>query len=97
VPEALIPASKSSETFEPAATLAEVTDLDRPDGFAAALDECASLRGLDFDALHRDSATRPSFSRWRFDKRPSDCAYDQLEVTTPYELAKVFGASDRSR
>jgi ATP-dependent DNA ligase len=32
------------------------------------------------------------FQRWRPDKRPEDCRYDQLEVTTPYELAKVFGA-----
>ena len=32
------------------------------------------------------------FQRWRFDKRPSDCRYDQLEVTAPYELSKVFGA-----
>ena len=37
------------------------------------------------------------FQRWRPDKPPADCRYDQLEVTTPYELAKVFGASDRSR
>jgi len=32
------------------------------------------------------------FQRWRFDKRPADCRYDQLEVTAPYELSKVFGA-----
>ena len=32
------------------------------------------------------------FLRWRPDKPPRDCRYDQLEVTTPYELAKVFGA-----
>ena len=32
------------------------------------------------------------FQRWRPDKRPTDCRYDQLEVTTPYELEKVFGA-----
>ena len=32
------------------------------------------------------------FVRWRPDKQPADCTYDQLEVTTPYELAKVFGA-----
>ena len=31
--------------------------------------------------------------RWRPDKQPADCRYDQLEVTTPYELAKVFGAT----
>jgi ATP-dependent DNA ligase len=37
------------------------------------------------------------FLRWRPDKPPSDCRYDQLEVTTPYELAKVFGAARRSR
>jgi ATP-dependent DNA ligase len=30
------------------------------------------------------------FLRWRPDKRPQDCRYDQLEVTPPYELAKVF-------
>jgi ATP-dependent DNA ligase len=32
------------------------------------------------------------FLRWRPDKPPQDCRYDQLEVTTPYELEKVFGA-----
>lgn len=32
------------------------------------------------------------FQRWRPDKQPGDCRYDQLEVTTPYELEKVFGA-----
>ncbi|HEY8975132.1 MAG TPA: ATP-dependent DNA ligase [Burkholderiaceae bacterium] len=33
-----------------------------------------------------------TFLRWRPDKPPADCRYDQLEVTTPYELARVFGA-----
>jgi ATP-dependent DNA ligase len=36
------------------------------------------------------------FLRWRPDKRPEDCRYDQLEVTTPFELAKVFGASSQA-
>jgi ATP-dependent DNA ligase len=31
------------------------------------------------------------FQRWRPDKQPRDCGYDQLEVTAPYELAKIFG------
>jgi len=35
------------------------------------------------------------FLRWRPDKPPHDCRYDQLEVTTPYELEKVFGAGAR--
>ena len=34
----------------------------------------------------------PVFQRWRSDKQPKDCRYDQLEVTPAYELAKVFGA-----
>ena len=37
------------------------------------------------------------FQRWRPDKRPIDCGYAQLEVTTPYELEKVFGAASRHR
>jgi ATP-dependent DNA ligase len=31
------------------------------------------------------------FQRWRPDKRPPDCRYDQLEVTPPAELALIFG------
>jgi ATP-dependent DNA ligase len=31
------------------------------------------------------------FLRWRTDKKPRDCRYDQLEITAPYELEKVFG------
>jgi ATP-dependent DNA ligase len=30
------------------------------------------------------------FLRWRPDKPAAECRYDQLEVTTPFELAKVF-------
>jgi ATP-dependent DNA ligase len=37
------------------------------------------------------------FLRWRPDKQPGDCRYDQLEVTTAYELEKVFGAGHPSR
>jgi ATP-dependent DNA ligase len=32
------------------------------------------------------------FLRWRPDKEPRDCRYDQLEVTPPYELSKVFSS-----
>jgi ATP-dependent DNA ligase len=34
------------------------------------------------------------FVRWRPDKSPRDCRYDQLEVTPAYELERVFGARD---
>jgi ATP-dependent DNA ligase len=33
------------------------------------------------------------FLRWRPDKRPKDCRYDQLEVTPPYQLAQVFSSA----
>ena len=33
-----------------------------------------------------------TFLRWRDDKSPSECRYDQLEVTTPFELEQVFTA-----
>jgi ATP-dependent DNA ligase len=32
------------------------------------------------------------FLRWRPDKQPGDCRYDQLETVRPYELAKIFGS-----
>jgi ATP-dependent DNA ligase len=37
------------------------------------------------------------FHRWRPDKTPAECRYDQLEVTPPYELEKVFGAAGHRR
>ena len=35
------------------------------------------------------------FVRWRPDKRPQDCRYDQLEVTKPYELERIFSSGAR--
>jgi ATP-dependent DNA ligase len=35
------------------------------------------------------------FLRWRPDKQPRDCRYDQLEVTPAYELAKVFSSGSK--
>jgi ATP-dependent DNA ligase len=36
-----------------------------------------------------------TFLRWRPDKPPRECRYDQLETTTPYELERVFGVRRR--
>jgi ATP-dependent DNA ligase len=36
------------------------------------------------------------FLRWRPDKPPSDCRYDQLEVTRAYELDKVFSSGSKA-
>jgi hypothetical protein len=30
--------------------------------------------------------------RWRDDKTPAECTYDQLEAVAPAELAAIFGA-----
>ena len=38
-------------------------------------------------------ATR--FRRWRPDKGPADCRYDQLEETAPFELAQIFQHAPR--
>src|SRR5690349_2882873 len=37
------------------------------------------------------------FLRWRPDKPPRECRYDQLEVTAAYELENVFAAAHRAR
>jgi ATP-dependent DNA ligase len=33
------------------------------------------------------------FRRWRTDKRPNECTFDQLEVVAPHELEAIFGNS----
>jgi ATP-dependent DNA ligase len=33
-----------------------------------------------------------TFQRWRPDKPPAACRYDQLETTAPFELARIFGS-----
>jgi ATP-dependent DNA ligase len=35
------------------------------------------------------------FRRWRSDKSPRDCTYEQLEVVAPHELAAIFAAGAR--
>jgi len=32
-----------------------------------------------------------TFKRWRPDKQPADCRYDQLEETAPYLIEQIFG------
>src|SRR5262249_15868630 len=45
-----------------------------------------------YDHLQSDRFRHATgFLRWRPDKRPADCRYDQLEVTPPAELAEIFG------
>jgi ATP-dependent DNA ligase len=31
------------------------------------------------------------FQRWRPDREPSSCTYEQLEVPVPMELLEIFG------
>ena len=32
------------------------------------------------------------FARWRPDKAPEECTYEQLEVTPPLELGQIFSS-----
>jgi ATP-dependent DNA ligase len=32
------------------------------------------------------------FRRWRSDKKPTDCTYEQLEIVAPQEIAAIFPA-----
>jgi ATP-dependent DNA ligase len=36
------------------------------------------------------------FRRWRSDKNPEDCTYEQLEIVPPHELAKIFNLPGRA-
>ncbi|MGJ7492216.1 hypothetical protein [Variovorax sp. ZT4R33] len=46
---------------------------------------------MKYDHLQGDRFRHATqFLCWRTDKPPAACRYDQLEVTAPYELARVF-------
>jgi ATP-dependent DNA ligase len=46
-----------------------------------------------FDHLQGDRFRHgTTFQRWRPDRDPASCRYDQLAETPPFELAKIFGA-----
>jgi len=53
------------------------------------------VREVKYDHLQGDRFRHgATFLRWRPDKLPRDCRYDQLEVIQAYELDRVFGARD---
>ncbi len=53
---------------------------------------CERVAEVAYDHLQGDRFRHATtFRRWRPDKTPQDCRYDQLEETAPYELARIFG------
>jgi ATP-dependent DNA ligase len=49
-----------------------------------------------FDHMQGDRFRHAAiFLRWRPDKRPQDCRFDQLEVVKPYELERIFSSGSR--
>ena len=49
---------------------------------------------VSYDHLQGDRFRHATqFLRWRPDKRPADCRYDQLEEKPAYELAKIFAVA----
>ena len=54
---------------------------------------CERVVEVGYDHLQGDRFRHATtFKRWRPDKAPPDCRYDQLETTVPFELARIFGA-----
>jgi ATP-dependent DNA ligase len=50
-----------------------------------------------YDHMQADRFRHASiFQRWRPDKRPQDCGFDQLEVVKPYELERIFSSGSGS-
>jgi len=46
---------------------------------------------VEYDHMQGSRFRHPAhFRRWRPDKKPSACTYEQLEVVPPYELARIF-------
>ena len=46
---------------------------------------------VSFDQLQGDRLRHAStFQRWRLDKSPSECTYDQIAIVPPFELAQIF-------
>jgi ATP-dependent DNA ligase len=55
---------------------------------------CERVCEVAYDHLQGDRFRHATtFRRWRPDKGPADCRYDQLEVTPAFELARIFGAN----
>jgi len=52
---------------------------------------CERVVEVEYDQLQSGRFRRVArFLRWRPDKEPADCAYDQLEAVVPYEFLRVF-------
>src|SRR5215831_14388930 len=46
---------------------------------------------VEYDHMQGSRFRHPAqFRRWRLDKKPADCTYEQLEIVPPYELAQIF-------
>jgi ATP-dependent DNA ligase len=54
---------------------------------------CERVVEVAYDHLQGDRFRHATtFRRWRPDRSPDDCRYDQLEITAPYLLSRIFGA-----
>ena len=54
---------------------------------------CKGVVEVAYDHMQGDRFRHAAtFRRWRTDRTPRDCRYDQLETSTPFLLSKIFGA-----
>jgi ATP-dependent DNA ligase len=52
---------------------------------------CERVVEVEYDQLQSGRFRRVArFLRWRFDKDPADCEYDQLQAVVPYEFLQIF-------
>jgi ATP-dependent DNA ligase len=56
---------------------------------------CERVVEVEYDQLQSGRFRRVArFLRWRPDKAPEDCGYDQLEAVVPFEFLRVFSGGD---
>jgi ATP-dependent DNA ligase len=55
---------------------------------------CERVLEVEYDQLQAGRFRRVArFLRWRVDKTPAECRYDQLEAIVPHEFLAIFGGS----
>ncbi|MDB4944668.1 MAG: dependent ligase [Labilithrix sp.] len=105
--EELAPLRENAREGHPWASWADWQDTDTPEGqrMPGARSRWNRDKDLSWEPLRLERVAEvsfdhfqgdrfrhpPHFKRWRPDKPPAACRYDQLEVVAPLELASIFG------
>ena len=67
--------------------------LEREEGHDLGAAQIGLVAEVAYEHMQRDRFRHTArFQRWRPDREPSSCTYEQLEVPVPMELEQVFGS-----